>query len=121
MNKDLILSEAAIIRQGLDTLSVVLKDLSKRLRRLEERIKDDADVNSGVVHPILKSIIELDRSGINISLAEIETSFNTMFSGKASEEIIVLLKNGDIFEVEGKVYPLDTKNLDKEGENVGKR
>lgn len=98
--KDRLIEEIGVIKRGIRTVSYALRDIVARMSEIEEKLERQKEL----MNPVLKSIKDDDAKGINKTLFECNNIY-----GK--DNVQTLLEKGEIFEINSKVYPLDSVNL----------
>jgi hypothetical protein len=88
-----------VLRQ-INIVSAMLDDLVKDMQKLRKVVAREPDV--------LKFIYDMDRRGINMHRIVLMNRLGHI--NNIDKLYFNLLKAGEIFEIQGIVYPLETKN-----------
>jgi hypothetical protein len=103
------------LRQKLVEMRTVLKILETTITEMKneiERMLDEKTTGNG--DRLLDYIIALDKGKINLSkqaIYAISDIYSPTTPQQFEEHILSLLKQGEIIELDGKIYPILTKNI----------
>lgn len=98
------------IKRGLDTVKRTVEAIATEVNKIliEEEMEQRRNTPDSTV---LRFIKERDQCGVNMASGELRKYFEGKTDQDFDEEIVALLKCGEVFEVADTIYPINTRNI----------